>query len=560
MSDTIVSITGTDGKVPVYDPKERWCTWNLAQIYLGQAAEGRYVPKVKDYVVDVDLGLTYIVDSLDPITYVPRLREVTPVNSGGSMSEVDILFGVGPGTQSDTYRCYLDQSVTPHILAVDARLKIGGTMSSYVKIFRGADTSSSGRVVGFLIDQMGNMLTENIPLELAAIDSHTNHAIKTVSVAYTRDKLTDGEIVTAVVYNAEGHVVSKRQLLVENTAFIRNVSAGTKYISHISVESPFMSSSQDYLIEYPLNLPMSGIGLMGVVHYSDGSSIRLPVDGTKFRVYGLDQFVSTIINQRISLVIAYALSPNEAVYGAVSADGRYITEKYQLITVDPVGSYNVKLFGFPVWVDALVGYRLEWYLFNLDRNAIYFATPYVRINQNTTPFNPLNYGYLQRLSVTVNLKDISGVFKDYQHTQTIDITLRGPGTERQTNWTVGFTPDQSPPYGVDLRATTKVIDQNTAYLNISSGISAQLDWIANVYSNAKPLVDPQYETSAPLPNYFALRYGSQRIEYPIDQWASTFTLTTPVPLNSTLFIEFIRRTPTNDMFLGMGAMPVYEMP
>lgn len=239
-----LGITGIDGEVPVYEPNARWCVWNFDEIFMENSpGKGRYVPKVKDLVVkmeDANTFITYEVKAIDAVTLYPNLAVVRPNGMSFDLTGTDILFGTGPGTQSDTYRVYLDTSVIPHVLAVDARLKIGGSMSTFAKIFLGADTSDTGTVISRMYDSSGKFLSNNIPLEMIAVDSHTNYAWKCVTVGYTNLALEDGELVTCVIYNAEGHVVSKRQLLIENTAFIRQANDNMKYVTGISLDSPFI--------------------------------------------------------------------------------------------------------------------------------------------------------------------------------------------------------------------------------------------------------------------------------------------------------------------------------
>lgn len=316
-----LGVVGSDGITPVYAPDARWCWWELKEIYFGNVGDRRYVPKVGDCIKDTDINADYIVASIDPVTLIPTLRALVALNNGG-LSEQDILFGVGPGTQADTYRVYLDTSVLPYVLAVDARLYVAGSATSYCKIFRGADVSDQSKVVSALFDQSGTLLTLNIPLELARFDNHLNVSTKIVSVCHTKEQMNDGELVTIVFYDDIGHVVSKRQLLVENTAFIRSINVSQKYISSISVETPFLSATTDNLIEFPINVPLQGIGLFGIVNYSDGSSLRMPVDGTKFKIFGIEQFVGTIVGQKINLVLSYTVGSDETVYGAVNVKDR----------------------------------------------------------------------------------------------------------------------------------------------------------------------------------------------------------------------------------------------
>ena len=70
---------GDDNFVPVMGSKiyPLWHTWAKNQTWLGGNAEGRYIPKVGDYVEDTDFHITYLVLSLNEF-YVPNLKRITP--------------------------------------------------------------------------------------------------------------------------------------------------------------------------------------------------------------------------------------------------------------------------------------------------------------------------------------------------------------------------------------------------------------------------------------------------------------------------------------------------
>lgn len=551
----VIGVVGSDGMSPIRDPNGRWATWSIHEIWLGQAGENRVIPKVLDYVIDPETYQMYIVEAVDNVTLIPTLKEIRPANMSYSLSETDILFGVGPGTQSDTYRVYLDTSVTPHVLAVDIRLKIGGTMASYCKIFKGSDISQQGHVISKVFDSNGNFVSENVPLELVAIDSHVNYSIKTVSVCHTTEDLVDGEIVTAVIYNDQGHVVSKRQLLVENTSFIRSINASQKYIASISIESAFLSTTEDHVIRFPLNIPLNALNLMGVVNYSDGSTLRLPVDGSKFRMFGLEQYVSSIVGQQIDLVLSYALAPNEIAYAGVSTDGHYITQPYNLITINPNNSYTVKLFGYPVWIDEANGYTLKWWLFNLDRNVFFDVTPFARFAENTGSFNPKGYGFLQRKAININLKDVSGAFKSFVHTQLVDIVLNAPPDDSiaQTAWTIAHESISTRPlFGQGLYAKRKDVN----IVNLSSGITDQTEWLERLYLQTYPLLDRTSELSAPTPTHFIVGYSGHQTEYAINRWNDDLLLSSDLSEFDTITVRFIKRTSTGDMQLSIAALVV----
>lgn len=551
MAKTYANVTGSDGHAPVYDPHSRWTTFNYSEIYLGDEGLNKYVPKVGDWVQDTSELKLYSVTALDPLTLIPTLQLVDMDNGDNS----DLLVG----SSSDSYRVYLDTSVTPFILAVDTRLKVAGSMSQYAKIYRGGDTSISGKVISFLFDSQGTYLTDKIPLELAAVDSHANHTIKTVTVCHTNEHLKDGERVTVVIYNDQGHVVSKKALIVENTSFIRHIADGTKYISHISLDSPFLSDSNARVLEYPINVPIQAFNMFGTIHYSDGSSRRLPVDGTKFRLYGLESFVSTVVGQHIKLALTYVLDPSETAYGAVSADGKYITEPYSLITTMQDGAYTVKLYGYPVWNSTTSTYSMRWFMMDLNRDVLFDVTPYVYYNQSSDVFDSGNYNAIQNLSVRINLKDVSAGLKSYIHTQTLAVVLKAPGDADTTRWLVGFEPNQTPFYGNDLFASVEMINQNLWNVNVANGRPDQTTWLQDLYYATKPLVDKKREVDPPAPTHFVFVYGNSRTEYPISEWSQQLTVNGDLDVTGTLQIEFIKRTLTNDIRLSIAGLPIKEI-
>lgn len=553
MATSATGVVGTDGEIPVYEPDGRWCMWDIKEIYRGLSADNLFVPKVRDYVIDPETFTTYIVDDLDPITLIPTLREIRPANMSYSFSETDVLFGVGPGTQADTYRVYLDTTVMPHVLAVDVRLRVAGAMTSYAKIFKGSAVGGTGEVISKTFDSSGQYVSDSVGLELAAIDSHVNHSIKVVNVCHCTVGLTDGEVVTIVFYNDAGHVVSKRQLLVENTSFIRGVNRGLKYITHISMDSAFMSPTLDKTIEYPLNVPVNALNLMGTVHYSNGESLKLPVDGTKFRLMGLEQYVSSIVGQKMDLVLSYALSANETAFAGVGVNGNYITEPYSLMTVNPNNSYTVKLFGYPVWMDASNGYQMRWFLFNLDRNVFFDVTQRVNYSQNSGPYDPKAYGYMQRKNVSLNLRDVSGVFKPFMHVQTVEIVLNGEPQPDTTSWTMSHESNATrPAFGRDLFAKRKAL----SVLNLSSDIITQDQWLTRVYKETFPLVNPNTEIEPIAPTHFVVTFNNASTEYPLSDWNQDITVPGTIVAYQTVFIRFVKRTSTGDQLLAMSAMIV----
>lgn len=547
--------------VPISDPNRGHRRWLKSEIYTGPNGTGRYVPNEEDEAWDWVTGLWRVV-TVNRSTGLSQLVQYIPPNTGESVSEEDILLGVGPGYQSESYRVYLDTSVIPHVLAIDSRLRVYGSTVSAVKVFWGTDISDESKVISAMYDQGGTLLGENIPLELvqmpnnpqSGVPSAINYAVKTPMVGYTSQKLPDNEPVTVVMYDDVGNVTSIAKLLIMNTAFIRTTDASKKFITSIHLDSPFLSEGDDSLLKFAINMPVDALNARGVVTYSDGSKKIMPVDGTKFNLYGLQNFIATIVGQKIELVLSYKLSADEYVYGASASLQKHLSIPYWATTTRLDGAYSVKLFCFPQWVDDITGFKLRWFLFNLNRSEFHEVTSLVTFGVNSLPFDPISYGPIQRVTVGINMNDLDSSYSNWRHSQTIGIALLAPGNEISNGWNIEYSPGQAELYGKGLRAISTFVNVNNWKLKIDCGLELQSTWLQKVFYNAEPLVNTQSENRAPEPNHFVLMIGNKEYTYPIDRW-NTELLVTSVPANGEpLFIRFIRRLPENDLQLGIGGM------
>lgn len=564
-NSTTNGVIGTDGIVPIYDPEGLWKTWSIGEIWLGPDLTGgtangqpRHVPKVKDYVRDPDSYETWIVDHLDPVSLTPTLRSIKPSMGSDSFTELEVLFGVEPGPQLETWRAYLNDSVFPHTLALDPRFMPKGSMSSYAKIFLGVDTTANGKVISKIYDASGNFISSAIPLELVALDSHTNYAVKQVRRCNITEQLPNGEVITCVIYADDGHVVQRRQFLIENTDTIADVTQGMKYISEISLESPWLSPTSPDQLDYPLNIPMDALNLIGVVHYSDGSTMKLPVDGGKFSMLGLEGRLSSIVGQPHNLVLRYQMSPGETAYASTGVNGIYVTKPYKIVTTNPNNSIAVKLFGYPFWEGEQFGYRMKWYLFNLERNVFFDATSHVQYTESTGPYDPKLYGYLQRKRVTVNLRSVSPTFIPFIHPQVVDIVLNHPPENKLVpDWTVlTESSDTHPRYGVEVYGELK---QN-GLVSFKAGHATYEEWLVEYYHKTLPLINPVTEVRPVAPTHFIVDYKGTRTEWSVTDWDKDLSISlASVQDKETVTIRFISRKAAGDLQLSISAAIIKKL-
>lgn len=544
----------------IYNPDRGFTVWNIKEIYNPNTnATAQYVPNTDDMVLDWTSGW-YRVTAVDPSSGISTLTPWSPAPASVPGVNTTLLLGDMPGVQYERFRVYLNTAVLPYTLQCDAALHLYGTTVTYIKIFRGSDISANGQVVSQWYDNAGNLLGENIPTELVLMPDANNVAIQTPKVGYTLTQMSDGELVTIVAYRADGGACFTAPALVSNTGAVRSTDASLKYITDISVETPFLSQSDTTLIQYPINMPVEELNLMGVVTYSDGTVARLPVDGTKFSMLGLPQFVSTIIGQQVPLTLRYALSPGEQTYGSTAANPNFITKNYTATTTALVGAYSVKLFPTPVWQNPISGYRLDWWLYTLDRNQVYNVTSLVQAAQNSAPFNPLLYATTQQITAAINMSQVDPSFANWRHVQTFSINLLARGdTQGQTDWTVAYAPGQNPAYGVGVKALLTMVNQNLWTLDLTSGFNSQEQWLTNLYSMTLPLYNVQTENAPPTPNFFALIVGGQRIEVPIAQWNQPVTLAAGIAEGQPVYLQFFERTQANDLQLGIAGLITHNV-
>lgn len=563
MSDTIslAGIAGSDGEVPVYDPTGLFKTWSLTEIFMGTGTPGeaRYVPKINDWVADNNGGVVklYYVADLDVVSLKPVLKELNVLKQDQNLDQIDMLLGTGPGNEADTFRVMYNRNVLPHTLTIDSRIHTYTGESERYTIFRGSETTGTAKPISQQYDQAGNLIGTSIPLALAAIEGD-NRTVKSYPGCYTTEELNDGEKLGVIVYSDKGHKVSGAALIVEETSFVPAPDVNTNFIVAIGLESPFISPSDPNVLRFPVNIPLNGLSLIGVVSYSNGSKLRMPVDNTKFRLRGFDNFTNTYAGQEFPLIIDYVPSEGEQARGADTTVNGTVTRTYTAITTNFEGMYSPKLYGYPVWQDAVNGYRLEWWLYDMDRRLSTLVTPYVKINANSMPFAPTGYGYRQTLGVSINLKDVNPSGLALNHVQSIDIVLRQPGDARTSNWAIGFENQQEVLFGDNNAAKVTIVDQNLMHVDISMGETTLANWLQRLYRLTYPLTDQGREIKAPDPTHFTLSTVAWDIVYPIDQWDQILSSSNTVPNSSTLFIKFLVRTPDTDIQLGIAGVPVYH--
>jgi hypothetical protein len=548
--------------IPIpYDASGLWRIWNYNDLYTGPTGTGQYVPKPNDEVHQI-IGnkiYRYLVTSVDPITSLSTLIAVDETASLSSYNAQDVLFG----SNSDNFIVFIDTSVTPYRLCIDPKAMVSGSGFQYCKVFKGTDTTTSGTLVSQWYDASNQYVNENIPLELVASDKINNTAIKVAQQAWTTETLADGELLTAVYYTNDETVGKIYRLTVMNSGFVLSANAYAKAVVGISLECSFTSSYDDRVINFPVNVPLTALNLIGVVSFSDGSVRRYGVDGNLFSIDGLQAFAPTTVGQTRELILKYRLQAGEVAFGNTNGANDHFSEEYRLVVVAKENSYAVQLYPYPVWDPTLGAYKLAWFLYTLDRSMKYDVTNLVQINPSVALFNPTGYGIKQTLLVGLNLKDVDASYNSFNHIQYVDILLNTapnalPAVGANNVWQVSATAGTLPMYGNGVYAVFNQTQPNSFNVKVNGDFSVFEDWLKAFYYNAQPQVDRTVEVSAPMPTHFKITLNGIDTTLPINQWNATIVLSQAMANKDTMYIKFIKRTSTNDLQLVKTALIVWQ--
>lgn len=549
--------TTNKGTVPIFDPDRGYREWLESEIYTGPDGAGTFVPNIDDKIWSWVTGKPKRVVEVDYSTGLSKaIPYVAPTTPDGIAT--DFLKGTGPGHRTESWRLLFDDSVIPHVICPDARLFIYATTVTYAKIFLGTDINEkTGKVISKIYDSSGELVSENIPLEVLAMNDLRNFAIKTLKTGYTTERLKTGDEVTVVAYDDEHRARTWATLIVNETSFIRGVEANQKYIKGIELLSPWKSAADPFLLEIPENVNMQSVAMMARVNYSDGSQSTLSVNNHKFTLSGIETIIATEMGRRYPVVLNYLLDKNESAVNAVAPHEKYITQAYTAKITDVDGAYSVKLFGYPCWNDQTFEYEIHWYLYNLDRSTWYRVDHLIELDSTSAPFNGRRYGVTQEVAFVIDLSKVDSRFAKYRHTQRFKVALLVSGDQTgRTLWTITHEDLHTFPYGVEVYAMLDHISGGNYKCRLDSEYKDKALWLERFYYDIFPVSNPDIEFRPPAPTHFVIDANGVTREYPIASWNQDLLVSTTVKPGQNLYLHWIKRDGETDLHLGVSGVTV----
>lgn len=542
----------------IIDRNRGFTVWGEDEIYTGPEGPGRNVPNVNDQVWSWTKGPRRVVQ-VNANTGLSVIEDWSPVKENEDTSNLDILVGNGGLRVEDHYyRLYVDKSVTPNTLTVEGKLKVNRRDVAYFKYFLGTEISmGAGHIISRNFSNTGEPLDDRVGVIELESDNDGQVISCYPETTYTEEEIPDGAVVSAVGYNAQGGVISITQLQSMDTSFFGVGQTDERIIVDITLKSPWMKSGTN-IMEVPLNLPAISLSITAEVKYRDGTKVSLPIDGNKFSLYGLDDYVTSVPDYNNKMVLAYRLSDGESTLGqSVNGSGN-ITKTYYMHTLKADHEYNVKLYCYPNWDGNM--WRMKYYLMNMDRDYVKDVTSLVEYGLGTlTSFNPQLYGVTQNITVSLNMKRVEPDWVAYRHVQAFQVVLAGePTGTTETPWVVKHDRGDDNFFGEGVVCEQTQTNLSEYTLDLRSNCITAEEWLAKTYYTTNPLKDDTSEPIAPKPTHFEIVDGNNRFRRPLSDWDRVYTTDIKRVNGEMLEVIWVTETETNDLYLGISGFPVRE--
>ena len=521
MSEGIVY--GPGDKKPLYEPEREASIWFKHQIYTGSDGTGVIVPNVGDAVFSWENGFERVIDvETANKTYISTLGPGYDLPNSG-VGNRDVLLANAGGHITESYNLYMNTQVSPVSINFDARLYFPSSDVSYVKVFLGTDTSQSGQVISAQYDNSGSYVSENIPCDVVAIDGLNNIAMKSPRRGHSTRILEPNELVTAVAYNNAHEAISFARLLTRDASFVRRLTTQSRVVTGVRLSSQWVSKDNPDTLIIPANVPVSDIRVKAIVSYNTSEERAVDIDGTRATLGGLEDFVSMSPGQKKPLTLTYYLEESEEAITGGQGLKRHFSVPCYAQSAEADGAYSLKLFACPTWMGDLEGYKLRFFLYNLDGTLTEEVTGEVEIEADTGSYIPTRYNYAQGITASLPIRRIDPNGGSFIHVQKFVVTLLSPATVSGDDYLLDYGNGSG--FGESINPQPIDNSDGTYSVNLRSGAISADEWIRRHHDALDPLHGLHSNAEERKPTHFEILYRGEVARYKIEDYFAT-----PCPL------------------------------
>ncbi len=552
MFDQNITSVSAAASLPATQPQRQNASDRKSMLYI----EDMYDPdKVSDadaskYIVPFEGQLIYDVPNKviywaahvasESARYKTTLEVWQRVGAENDDSTISDILGLPGGFQGDAV-LGVDYSVRPPRAVIDGR--VWAPNAAYALLYQGDIVGKSGKVISAQYTTGGDVLTQDIPVELAGLDTIQNKTIMVTSpfsVTLNAEELPDGSRATVMFYDSEGNPIRNSQSLsVQHTALLRDNRMGMRYITSVELIAPWFTDATDpKRLNIPVNVAMTSIEFRALIHYSDGDPRVATIDGRKITLIGLNQYKPTSVGSRASLTLVYNLDDDEQMQLSDPGNPNQYRTGYDIVATPVEGAYSPKLYTYPVWEGN--GFGLRHYLYDLERSTAIDVTNHVTINESSAVFKPSSYGIEQNMVFNLLLSDVSPQYANWTHVQHTTLVLYGkPGTTGKL-WDVRYSYGTAPYAGFNIKGVTANGKQT---LTFSGTLANQEAWLTRLYKLVQPMVNPYSESIAPVPNMVdVVDLNGNKWTMAVKDWNKDLVIDKPVAEGQTLILRWIKQS------------------
>lgn len=511
----------------------------------------RYVvPQENELVFDVIGGIIYRVTHVD---WQATLKSTLAIwkllnDNSNETDEQDWIFGVRGGPGLGEALLSIDYSVRPNTARIDTTIMRPG--ASYAKLYMGNDVGINGKVISAQYNGVGTMISDRVPVRLAEIIERSNLNIMTTSafsVTENEQVLSNGTRCTLVFYDEGGEFIPPAQpVMVQHSSYMKDHQIGVKYVTEVELLSPwFTNTINPERLLVPININLTAVELRGVVHYSDGTGKVLPVNGTKFVMHGLQEYRPKFPGQTADVVLTYKLDESEQHYLANPGAPDHKSRKYTFEASVPLGAYSPKLYTYPQWDAGIKGYRLQHFLYDLNRETLIDVSNLVTFNDQSPIYRPDSYSIAQNLIFNINLKDVSPANESVIFVQHTEIVLLRDKNMEGSKFEVNYSYGQ-PTYRSKFFESYNPSGDISRF-SIKNGFDALEEWLEGLYYAVYPSFDRYNEAYPPVPTHYDIMHeDGRRWRFPIATWEMENDINLRFEDGSTVYINWVYREPNGD--------------
>ena len=530
---------------------EGYHEWLINEIYMGENVPGRtyHLPNLNDKVIDYERG-EYRVIGFDPSGLIPVLELWLNPSIINRNDDTDLNAGLSRRYARNSNRAMVDYSTSRPTVTLDTRAYIYSAQATKAKLFRGTDVSSTtGVVISRVYDSNDNFIGDTV--DLVSINP-TLPDIKVPERINVDVSLQPGEVVTLVGYSPTGGVEYEEGFVVRLTTAIRNNDLANRYLTDIELVSDLLDPNNPGVIINGLNVPLNTSLLNCRLHYNDGSSTLIGIDGIKCALLGLSGYNNGILGNSTTVSLVYYPDNTEEAINLTNGIRPALFKNYSIVNRRNSNDFAFKLFAVPSYSNINTGYSLRYYLtdaaYALDVDVTDLV---VTTKVNGEQWVPTAYGTTQELMATLRVRDaLPALNTDYIHIQTFSITLDVPTVGSGSSWIIDYANDGSGTLGLNARARASNVNAVVSIHNDELTLSR---WLERFYREAMPAYDPDLLSAAPEPTHFYISYSGETSFHEIEDWNDQLPRISANPFVafSTLTIIWVYQpTPGDNKILG----------